>query len=240
MTKFKRRNQNFEKIKKLGIILLSVILFFSATSVTLSLFNRDKTMPMPVPEAPKPIYVVEFCNLTDFSSYENTNASLMLVEDDTSTNVFTLEYIPDEFFCGQTYFYFDSDEIPESGKKLVMEFDYTMDEGIDFCYAGMVLEDDPYGFRMGGNYLPSGSHSVVIVYDGLDPNLRDDDGIYPEYNFTVYVDNSEVFHFNGSVTGSPMGVHKIQGFGLLDLESVMSVSGGETVFTLHNLTLKVY
>ena len=193
---------------------------------------------MPVPEVPKPIYDVEFCNLTDFSSYENTSTSL-LVKDGTSTNVFTLEYIPNGDAGGPIFFYFDSDEIPESGKKLVMEFDYTIDERIGFDYAGMIFEDDPYGFGMSVKEMPSGSHSVVIVYDGLD-DLYNEDGDYPEYNFTVYVDKSEFYHFNGSVTGSPQGVTDIQGFGLFRFEGSSNISDGETVFTLHNLILKVY
>ena len=227
-----------EKIKKVGIIVLCVTLFLSAMSLTLSLFPKDKTTS---PSPPKPIYSKSFNFYEDFDSYDFTGDRLYLVKDDSLTDAIALEYNSTGSDAGVSFsFRFNQDEIPESGSKLVMEFDYTIDERIGFSEVGMMLKDDPYGFGVYGNEMPAGSHSVVIVYDGLNPNLYDEEGVYSEYDFTVYVDNSEVLHCNEALTGTPLGVNDIQGFGLFYFEDGSNISDGEIVFTLHTLSLKVY
>lgn len=226
-----------EKIKKVGMIVLCVTLFLSAMSLTLSLIPKDKTTSAP---APKPIYSKSFSFYEHFYSYDLDGDMLYLVKGESLTDdTIALEYNSTGSDPGLSFFFrFNQDEIPESGSKLVMEFDYTMEKQV-FKTAGMIFQDCPYGFD---DYrpLPTGNHSVRIVYDGLDPNLHNEEEVYPQYDFTVYVDNSEFFHHNGSLPGPAFGTNYIQGFGLYEFNDEIECSDGEIVFTLHSLSLKVY
>ena len=238
MTRFKRKsNLKFDKGKNILILFLCVTLFFAASSVTLSLFKKDKSTSSPVPEPPKPICQVHY-SIYDLP-YDRSVTMINLKPDDTFENVcsFTVDDNGDEE--GEVYFYFDTDVYPVmEGSKVVMEFDYTMTFQA-FEYVGMLIDDFVYGFDS-SNPLPDGTHNVRIEYDGLAYNYYPEDEVYSNYNFTVFVDGQKVNSYNGSLLGLHMEIDDCQGIGFMNYMHDWNIENGETFFVLHNLTLKVY
>ena len=228
------------KVKKIGIIFLVIAICLSVTSLTLSLFRKDKTTSPPGPVLPKPIYKQVITSGYDFSEIENTATMVKVVCDDTFTDCFSLKYdASGDGTGGPIFFYIDSSSIPAEGTKIVVEFDYTM-EFEAFSSVGIVLDNYPYGFDSAYGYLPTGSHSARIVFEGLDPNYDPEDGYYSEYSFTVYVDGVEDVHYCDSVTGGKISVQDVQGFGFFSFDPACGASDGDILFTLHSLTFEFY
>ena len=235
MTRFKRKNNlKGDKGKNILILFLCVTLFFAASSVTLSLFKKDKTTS-PVPEVERPIFEKNYFQSTDFSSIENTYECFNIVDDKSGVSVIYDSDLPNE---GGPLFFNFMGHLPTSGSKLIVEFKYTMDQPV-FGSAGVLVEGWPYGFDHNTN-LPDGTHNVKIVLDGIGSDVRGPDETYPEYLLLCYVDNNEVFRFNGSVIGWGYPLSCVQGIGFCSYQQNVEFEDGEKVITLHSVNVKVY
>ena len=225
------------KAKKIGLILLTVLIVLSIASAGLLLVPKDKTTP-PVFEKPKPIFEMEYTKSTDFQFVENTYSCFKVV-DNMSSNP-GISFVCDsetEDDGGPLFFYF-GDHLPESGNRLELEFEYTMEKPA-FMYAGVLLSDWPYGFDS-FNELPVGSHTVKILLDGIGSDVMGPEETYPEYSLLVFVDDVQVFNFEGSIIGWNFPFSEVQGIGFSSINSNVEYKESETVITLHSLKVQVF
>ena len=234
VTRFKRKNNlKFDKGKNILILFLCVTLFVAASSVTFSLFKKDKTTSPPV-AGPK---YQEIIGALTYEEIRNDVESCKI--DLSEESLFNVKYINgDGEKYGLILVPFDNLSIPSDGTKIVIDCTYTLNYPV-LETIGLTIADWPYGIVREA-LSSTGTHTMTIIYDGLDVNYEDPEEEYLDYTFTVLFDGVVQDVYNGSLAGGKQSINGFDGFGLnVELEN-SNIPDEAIIFTLDYLKVTVY